>query len=428
MGLALGPVCDYYLFNNKKVLLMAGWRSLILVLAIVFTAAPVAVAQTGVQARLAPEDSALTGSRDGVSLRLALSQPVPYRMRLLPAPPRVVLEFNTLDWQTMDWPETDGLRALRMGHRGDGWARLVLDLAYPMLPESLAQDVDPDSGRAVITLDMARATRDAFEARAVDESAFIRDYSDHLLHPESAALAEQSGPAPLRVMLDPGHGGVDPGAVRDEVSEAQIVLEFAKTLQEELLRRSGFEVSMTREEDAFVSLDGRLRAARAARADLFLSLHADALPEGLASGAVIYTLAEDASDETAELLATRHDRADLLAGVDLSRNTDEIASVLMSVAWQDTKLRNAELADALVDGIRDDGLRLHARPVQSGAFSVLRAPDMPSALLELGFMSSPRDLARLRDPAWRAQMATAVANGLEIWAARDRDRRAQLEQ
>lgn len=215
--------------------------------------------------------------------------------------------------------------------------------------------------------------------------------------------------------------------MRDGVTEAEIVLAFAKVLQQELTRRVGFEVYLSREDDSFVSLDGRLRAARAVLADLFLSIHADALPEGLATGAAVYTLSEDASDETAALLAERHGRDELLSGVDLSRNTDEIASVLMSVAWQDTKLRNAALAEALVEGIGAAGLRLHSRPEQSGAFSVLRAPDMPSVLLELGFMSSPRDLARLRDPAWRETMAVAVANGLEIWAARDRERRALLK-
>ncbi|MCC1480671.1 N-acetylmuramoyl-L-alanine amidase [Roseibaca sp. Y0-43] len=386
-----------------------------------------AMAQGSVQARLVPEDTRLQGTRDGVSLHLALSQPVPYRLRLLPAPPRAVLEFNTLDFRAMDWPEIDALRGLRTGTRGDGWTRLVLDLAYPMLPEQVEQVVDPDTGQAVITLNLRRAELDAFEARTVDEAAFAQSYSDYLLHPDTAPPRTDTGPAPLRVLLDPGHGGVDPGAVRDGVTEAEIVLAFAKVLQEELARRTGFDVYLSREDDSFVSLDGRLRAARAVRADLFLSIHADALPEGLATGAAVYTLSEEASDETAALLAERHDRDDLLAGVDLSRNTDEIASVLMSVAWQDTKLRNAALADALIDGIGAAGLRLHSRPEQSGAFSVLRAPDMPSALLELGFMSSPRDLARLRDPEWRATMAAAVADGLEIWAARDRERRALLD-
>lgn len=385
-----------------------------------------ALAQGGVQARVDPATSLLAATDDGVTVRLSLSQPVPYRLRLLPSPPRLVMEFNTLDWQGLDWPLVKGLRGWRAGHRGDGWARMVLDLGFPMLPETVAQNVDPEGGRADVTVDLRRATLEAFEARAANEADFVALYSDHLLHPLAQASASADASRPLRIMLDPGHGGLDPGAVRDGQSEAAIVLGFAQALRAELLRQGGFEVHMTRDADVFVSLDSRLRAARDAQADLFLSLHADALPEGLATGAVVYTLSEDASDQTAEILAARHDRDNLLAGVDLSRNTDEIASVLMSVAWQDTRLRNAALADALVEGIDAAGLRLHARPVQSGAFSVLRAPDMPSALLELGFMSSPRDLARLQDPEWRIAMARAVADALASWRARDSARRALL--
>jgi N-acetylmuramoyl-L-alanine amidase len=176
---------------------------------------------------------------------------------------------------------------------------------------------------------------------------------------------------------------------------------------------------MSRDADVFVPLDDRLRAARAVGADVFVSLHADAVPEGLATGSVIYLLAEDASDEAAAYLAERHDRADLLAGVDLGQNTDEIARVLMSLAWQDTGPRAQALAEAMVEGITTEGLRMHRRPIQGAAFNVLRAPDMPSALVELGFMSSPRDLAKLRDPEWNARMAKALADGLEIWLARD---------
>jgi N-acetylmuramoyl-L-alanine amidase len=396
---------------------MLRWRSfLVCVLALW---AHAAVAQGTVQARVLVDDTTLATTTDGVDLTLALSQPVPYRVRLLPAPPRLVIDFNTLDWDGLDLNEQAGLRSVRVGHRGDGWARMVMDLPAPMVPETVAQNVDPDTGRAVIRVDLRRVSRQVFDARAVDEAGFASAFSDHLLHPLPDVEATSTAKAPLRIMLDPGHGGVDPGAVRDGVSEAEIVLSFAITLRDELLRRGGFDVGMTRTDDSFVSLDGRLRAARDARAELMLSLHADALPEGLASGAVVYTLAEDASDETAALLAARHDRDDLLSGVDLSGNTDEIASVLMSVAWQDTKLRNAMLADALVGGIEAAGLRLHSRPVQSGAFSVLRAPDMPSALLELGFMSSPRDMARLRDPDWRARMAAAVADALQDWHNRD---------
>lgn len=405
---------------------MTRWLHILVTgLALLMASAP-SHAQGSVEARVLPEDTTLRATGDGVVLDLALSQPVPFRVRLLGSPPRAVLEFDTVDWQGLELNGRSGLQAVRLGHRGDGWARMVLDLPYPMVPLRVDQAVSEETGRAQITIALQRVDLAAFEARIVDETAFARNFSDYLLHPDALPLPPREGAAPLRIMLDPGHGGVDPGAVREGVSEAQIVLTFAIALREELLRRGGFDVGMTRTDDSFVSLDGRLRAARDSQADLLLSLHADALPEGLATGAVVYTLSEEASDETAALLAARHDRDDLLSGVDLSGNTDDIASVLMSVAWQDTKLRNAVLAQALVDGIGAAGLRLHSRPLQSGAFSVLRAPDMPSALLELGFMSSPRDMARLRDPDWRARMAVAVADALEDWRTRDAALRDQM--
>ncbi len=376
---------------------------------------------SGATARVRVADSALTATPDGVMLRLALSQPVPYRVRLLPAPPRAVIEFNTLDWQGLDWAPPEGLRGVRLGYRRDGWARLVLDLGQPMRPETVAQTVAPDTGRATITAHFVNSTRAAFEDAAVDEAGFAARTSGALLHPDTAAPA---GPADdvLRVVLDPGHGGVDPGAVRDGVTEAGIALSYARALRDALRRRDGIAVTLTRDRDEFVSLDGRLRAAREARAELFVSLHADALPEGRARGAAVYTLSDEASDGTAALLAARHDRADLLAGADLSGTDDEIARVLMSVVWPDTAARNRALSDALIGAIGAAGLDLHAKPQQRAAFTVLRVPDVPAALVELGFMSSPRDLARLRDPDWRARMVAALADGIGAWHRADATR------
>ncbi len=367
------------------------------------------------QARLLGDESAISASRTHLQVDLALSQPVPYRMRLLAAPPRLVVDLNTVDWGAGALAGSgNGIKAQRLGHLPDGWARMVLDLAAPYLPETAEQKVDPATGQARIALRFRRVTLEEFETSAQSESALVAQTGAALLHPDKGA----SAPAPARrpvVMLDPGHGGIDPGAERSGVREADLVLDFARILREVLLRRGVFDVALTREEDVFVSLDGRIRAARAARADLFVSLHADALPEGMASGTVVYTLGDEASDDSAAYLAERHDRADMLAGVDLAGNTDEIARVLMAVAWQDTAPRARALAEALVAGVGEAGLRLHRRPVQSGAFTVLRAVDMPSVLIELGFMSNPRDLAALRDPEWHSLMADALAAALEAW-------------
>ncbi len=376
----------------------------------------------GVQARLLPESTVLRSRDDALSLHLALSQAAPFRVRMLATPPRLVLDVNTLDWTEapLGTEMPRGVSAVRMGHLPDGWARMVVDLNAPLALRQSEQRVDPETGQAVIQLDLRRVTLEEFEQRAGDETAFAARTSPALLNPDAATLPRtpDAKRKPL-VMLDPGHGGIDPGAERGGVREADIVLDFARELREVLLRRGVFDVGMTRNADVFVSLDGRIRAARAAGADLFLSLHADTVPEGIASGTVIYLLGDEASDDSAAYLAERHDRADMLAGVDLSRNTDDIARVLMSVAWQDTAPRASALAEALIGGMAEAGLRLHRRPVQSGAFTVLRAVDMPSALIELGFMSSPRDLANLQDPVWRQRMAEAIADGLEQWRESD---------
>jgi N-acetylmuramoyl-L-alanine amidase len=220
------------------------------------------------------------------------------------------------------------------------------------------------------------------------------------------------------VVLDPGHGGVDPGAERDGVREADLMLTFARELKE-VLRRAGMQVVMTRDADVFVPLETRITVARAAQADLLLSLHADALAEGRATGATVYTLSETASDTASAKLAERHDRADLLAGVDLTRHDDVIADVLMDLARLESTPRSDHLADAVVEGLRQSVGGLHKRPRLSAGFSVLKSPDIPSVLVELGFLSSDRDRARLTDPDWRRRAAEGIRDALQAWAVED---------
>ncbi len=175
---------------------------------------------------------------------------------------------------------------------------------------------------------------------------------------------------------------------------------------------------LTRRDDSFVPLEARVSIARAAGADAFLSLHADAVAEGVAKGATIYTLADRASDSASQLLAERHDREDLLAGVDLTGQDDVVAGVLMDLARIETQPRADRLADALVEGLRA-AVGVHKRPRLEAAFSVLKAPDIPSVLVELGFLSSERDRARLTDPEWRARAAVGIRDALLAWASAD---------
>jgi N-acetylmuramoyl-L-alanine amidase len=227
------------------------------------------------------------------------------------------------------------------------------------------------------------------------------------------------GKGPLIVVLDPGHGGIDPGAEAGGQSEAKLMMVFARELKEVLLRDGGFKVILTREDDSFVPLENRISVAHMAGAQVFLALHADALAEGEAVGATVYTLADEATDKASATLAERHNRDDLLAGVDLTQQDDVVATVLMDMARAETQPRTARLADALVTAITGAGIRMHRHPHQEASFAVLKSADIPSVLLEVGFLSSESDLEHLLDPQWRQSMAKAIKDGLKAWAAAD---------
>lgn len=382
-----------------------------------------AQAQAGFSAlaRLVADGSSLTATADEIALVLTLSQPVPYRLRLVSGPPRLAVDFSEVDFAALpaDDPgavlgRAGAVAGLRHGLAQPGWTRLVLELAGPHVVASAGMTTDDATGQAVVRIVLVPASASEFAAVASPGDRLF----EGLPGPGQAAGPPLRAPgAPLVVVLDPGHGGVDPGAERDGHREADLMLAFARELREALRRAGGFEVVLTRDDDIFVSLEGRIRAARDAGAHVFLSLHADALPDGGATGATVYTFAAEASAAAAAALAERHDRADLLAGVDLSAQDDLIAGVLMSIARTETAPRSDALAGRIVAALRERDLRMHRRPRQAGGFSVLKAPDIPSVLIELGFMSAPRDLGHLLDQEWRSKMAEALVVALQGWAA-----------
>jgi N-acetylmuramoyl-L-alanine amidase len=374
-------------------------------------------------ARVDPVTSRITDTdgvpAGGLGLRLSLSQAVPYRVSLLDGPPRLVVDFREVDFTGLhpaDIQATDRIADIHWGPIRPGWSRMVLALDGPYTLYLAEEKADPVAGGARLRVDLAPASAAAFKA-----AVGVADAADYTL-PRPAVVEQpkrrQTGDAPLVVVLDPGHGGIDPGAEAPGRHEAEIVLNFSTELAD-LLRRAGMTVIQTREADVFVPLETRISVARAAGADVFLSLHADALAEGEAVGATIYKLDMAASDAASAKLAERHDRADLLAGVDLSGQDDMVAGVLMDLARAETQPRADRLAGALSDAIRGAGLKMHRHPVQGANFSVLKSPDIPSLLLELGFLSSERDRARLSDPAWRAKMAQAILVALRAWAVAD---------
>lgn len=382
-------------------------------------ALPAAAQELSALARLDPAASAIRAEAGGgVVLDLALSQPVPWRLRFRDGPPRLILDTREVDWRGIEAVPRGGraVAALRAGVFRPGWSRLVLELAGPMAVASAGMATG-EGTRLTIRLAPAPAAAFAAEAARPDPADWAAP------GPLSVAPAAVAGEGPVILVLDPGHGGIDPGAEAEGMTEAALMLTFARELKEVLLRQGGFRVVLTRDADVFVPLEARMSIARQAGADAFLSLHADALAEGEASGATIYTLAAEAEDRAAQALAERHDRDDLLAGVDLTGQDDLVAQVLMDMARTETRPRTDRLSERLAAAIRAEGLRMHRHPRQSGAFSVLKAADIPSALVELGFLSSAGDRRRLSDPEWRARMARALAAGLTAWAEDDAARR-----
>lgn len=380
-------------------------------------------------ARLDARASAITDTRQGLQVHLRLSQGVPYRVFTLDEPARLVLDFREVDWGSA---EAAGLNAaqrakgLRVGQIRPGWSRMVVDLVAPHVLEEAGMTIDRSTGAADLRVILGRAQAVAFAAGAGVPDLPGWDLPD----PQSALHAPPrgSGDAVFTVVLDPGHGGMDPGAEVGGISEKDLMLQMARELREVLLREGGFEVVLTREGDEFVSLERRVALAHRAGADVFLSLHADAYSDARARGTSVYTLSDSASDAASAALAERHDRADILAGVDLSGKDDGVADVLIDLARMETQPRSERLAEVMVATLKAREMPLLTRPLRHAGFSVLKAPDVPSVLIELGYLSSPRDLENLRDPLWRARMTEALRDALVAWREQDAARAGLVRQ
>lgn len=378
-------------------------------------------------ARVDPAQSVIEDHWFGkTTLTLALSQGVPFRVFVVEQPPRLIVDFREVDWHgitpEMILPAPGRIKGLRFGGFRPGWSRLVAEFDTPMLPDEIAMPVDPAAGTARLELTLRKAAADDF-ARAASRAPDANWGSA----PAPAAPGGRARPEGFLVALDPGHGGIDPGAESDGLQEKDLMLNFARALAE-ALRRDGVEVMLTRDGDHFVALETRVALAHRAGADVFISLHADSLHQGGAKGATIYTLSDEASDAATAHLAARHNRSDIIAGVDLTGSDDEVAGVLLDLARRETEPRTADLARTLAEGMAAAGGPMNSRPLREAGFSVLKSADIPSVLVELGFLSSKRDLANLRDPVWRAVMVDAMAEAILRWRDLDAARKPLMRQ
>jgi N-acetylmuramoyl-L-alanine amidase len=381
-------------------------------------------------ARLDVTQSRVAEVGDGVEITLYLSQPVPWRVFTLADPLRLVLDFREVDWRGAR-PEDliDGRPAsdVRFGALRPGWSRMVVDLVAPMAIEEAGMAVGAADGTATLRVVLAPTDDATFRTQAGAPPDPGWD--------DIARVDTTLGPPPdtddgvTVVAIDPGHGGIDPGAMREGLVEANLMLAFGLELAEAVNRTGTMRAVLTRDADIFVPLAERMTIARAAGADVLLSLHADALEEfEAATGASVYTLSQEAVDAASERMAERHNRGDLLAGLDLSGQDDTVATVLMDMARLETAPAGIRLADTLVQTMAEAGAVMNSRPRREGPLAVLNAADFPSVLIEAGFLSSAADRARLSTPEGRAPVVQGIVAGLQLWAAEEEVRRGLLRQ
>jgi N-acetylmuramoyl-L-alanine amidase len=303
----------------------------------------------------------------------------------------------------------DLVKSYRFGLLAPGRSRVVIDLARPAKILQVAS-VTLESG-ARLAIDLAATDAASFAAAAEQARAPpAPPPAPGLVMPAPAPAAANDKPL---VVIDPGHGGVDVGAAgKHGELEKTIVLEFARALKAKIEEKGRLRAELTRTDDVFVALDDRVRFARKRNAALFLSIHADTLGEPHVEGATVYTVSARASDAEAAKVAASENRADQAAGLERQEDAEDIGDILIDLARRESRAYSRQFAQALVSKWGDAG-SLNKNPSRSAGFVVLKAHDVPSVLLELGYLSSEKDRARLVSPEWRERAAASTAQAIE---------------
>jgi N-acetylmuramoyl-L-alanine amidase len=360
-------------------------------------------------------DVRLGGDDAQTRLIVDLSRKIDVRTFTLANPYRVVMDMPQVTFQ---FPPKVGeagrglIKAFRFGLVMQGGSRMVIDLARPAQVD-MAFVLDPIHDQpARLVLHLTAIDREAFmRSLALESGAPQRS------KPEAPMETKGNGDSRPLIVIDPGHGGIDNGtrAASGEM-EKTIVLEFSLLLRDKLEKAAKYRVLMTRTDDIFVALGDRVQFARARQAALFISIHADALRrrEGDAQGATVYTLSERASDARAARLAEAENKADVIAGLDLSAEEKDVAGILFDLARRETKTFSVQFAQTMVGALKN-AARLHQHPLKSASFAVLKAPDVPSVLVELGYVSNKADLKSLISTEWRDRTADSIVQAVDAF-------------
>lgn len=365
----------------------------LVVLLLVCTSGRVAANQVEVR------DLRLWRAPDHTRLVLDMSAPADHQLLELKNPRRLVIDVQdakllaSIDALPLD---KTPIRRVRSGVRKGDDLRLVLELTQEIRPRTFALKA---SGVAA-----DRLVIDLYDLGVEQDAPVVRKQAD------SEARRD------IVIAIDAGHGGEDPGASGPgRLREKQVVLEIAKELQRLFAADPGFKPTLIRSGDYYISLTGRRDLARERQADMFVSIHADAFRDKRARGASVYALStRGATSTTASYLAKRENAADLLGGVSLGDKEDALAFALADLSMTDTLDRSLNIGASVLSQM-DDFARLHKKQVEQAGFIVLKSPDVPSILVETGFISNPEEAKKLASPAYRGRMARAIHRGIKDW-------------
>lgn len=356
---------------------------------------------------------------DSTRVVLDLSSDLAYTVFTLPEPYRVVIDLPEVEWRLPPTASTAGrglVDRFRFGLFQPGTSRLVLDVNAPIaVRKAFVLRPTADFGHRLV-IDLVAVSSGEF--RRQGQPATPSGTRQAVVPVPPPKQGTKKGGKPV-IAIDAGHGGVDPGTTGiSGVREKSITLAAATELKRQIEATGRYHVVMTRTRDVFVGLTERVEIARSAHADLFISLHADAIANSGLRGATVYTLSEKSSDSEAAELAAKENKSDLIAGVDLSAAAygEDVTNILIDLAQRETMNFSARFAAALIPEIAKEA-RLLRKTHRFAGFRVLKAPDVPSVLVEMGYLSNRMDERMLKDRAHRRKLMGAVLRAIERYFA-----------
>lgn len=363
---------------------------------------------------------AVTGMRIGddankTRIVIEIEKKLAYQVQVLTDPYRVVVDLPEVSWALKPArPSGNLISDFRFGVFKPGTSRMVFDVQMPVeITKSFVLDPEGQFPYRLV-IDLKPVSREAMLTARPAPAPELRERQTERPPTRPPRAANRR----IMVVLDPGHGGVDPGTVGAGGSyEKDIVLAQALDLRRRLLATGRYDVAMTRDGDSFVRLRDRIIIAREADADIFLSLHADSIGNRTVRGGSVYTLSEKASDTEAAALAAKENKADLIAGIDLNDQSREVVNILIDLAQRKTMNESVTFAKHLVHELGRSA-RLLPRTHRFAGFAVLKAPDVPSALIELGYLSNRQDERMLNEGRERSRISVAIVRAVDTYFAK----------